>query len=77
VLGVLTGDKAPLQHCAVWEKMVCSKLVDFVFIRDGWNRCGCKAAMAREKDCSKHEGGASVEAKGVEKLKEKWRWRKE
>jgi hypothetical protein len=33
--------------------------------------------MAREKDYSEHEGGASAEAEGAEKLKEKWRQRKE
>jgi hypothetical protein len=33
--------------------------------------------MARQKDCDEHEGGASAEVEGIEKLKEKWRWRKE
>jgi hypothetical protein len=29
--------------------------------------------MAREKDCGEHEGEASTEVEGVEKLKEKCR----
>jgi hypothetical protein len=33
--------------------------------------------MAREKDCSKHEGGASTEVEGTEKLRKKWRLGKE
>jgi hypothetical protein len=33
--------------------------------------------MARKKDCGEHEGRASTEAEGIEKLKEKWRRRKE
>jgi hypothetical protein len=32
--------------------------------------------MARYKDCNKHDGGASAEMKGAEKLKKKWQWRK-
>jgi hypothetical protein len=32
--------------------------------------------MAREKDCGEHEGEASTEVEGVEKLKEKCRQRK-
>jgi hypothetical protein len=43
----------------------------------GWNRCGCEAAIAREKDCGKHEDGVSTEAEGAETLEEKWQQRKE
>jgi hypothetical protein len=69
------------RHCSTVRSgrkwFVASLWILFSLKMDGWNRCGCKAAMAREKDYSKHEGRASVEAKGVEKLKEKWQWRKE
>jgi hypothetical protein len=68
-------------HCSTVQSgrkwFAASLWILFSLEMDGWNRCRCKVAMAREKDYSKHEGGASVEAKGVEKLKEKWRWRKE
>jgi hypothetical protein len=43
----------------------------------GWNRCGCEAAIAREKDCGKHEDGVSTDAEGAERLEEKWQQRKE
>jgi hypothetical protein len=47
-------------------------LISFSSETDGWNRCGCEAAMAREKDCGEHEDGASAEAEGTKILKEKW-----
>jgi hypothetical protein len=33
--------------------------------------------MAREEDCGEHENGTSTEAKGAERLEEKWWRRKE
>jgi hypothetical protein len=32
---VFTGGRAPLQHGAVWEKVVHNKFVDLTFICDG------------------------------------------
>jgi hypothetical protein len=48
--------------------------ISFSSDMDGWNRCGCEAAMARGKDCCKHEVRASAEAEGAKKFKKKW-WR--
>jgi hypothetical protein len=31
-------------------------------------RCGCEAAMARERECSEHEDGASVKVESTEKF---------
>jgi hypothetical protein len=54
-----------------------SMQISFFSAIDSLNRCGCEAAMAREKDCSKHEDGASAEDEGIESLEKKWRRRKE
>jgi hypothetical protein len=40
--------------------LATSLRVSFSLAIDGWNRCGFEAAMAREKDCGEHEGGASM-----------------
>jgi hypothetical protein len=55
---------------------VTSLRISFSSETDGWNRCGCEAAIAREKDCGEHEDEASAEVEGVERLEEKWWWRK-
>jgi hypothetical protein len=54
---------------------VTSLRISFSSETDGWNRCGCEAAIAREKDCGEHEDEASAEVEGVERLEEKW-WRR-
>jgi hypothetical protein len=32
---VLSGSRTPLQHCAVWEKVIHNKFADFTLIHDG------------------------------------------
>jgi hypothetical protein len=62
----------------VWEKMARDNLrISFLSAIDGWNRCGCEAAMAREEYSGDHEDGISAEAECAERLEEKWRQRKE
>jgi hypothetical protein len=66
-----------LQHRAVRRKRLATSLrISFSSEIDGWNRCGCEAAMAREKDCGDHEDGASAKEEGAERLEEKWWQRK-
>jgi hypothetical protein len=70
---VLPSGRAPLQHCAVREKVFARTLqISLSSDTDGWNKCGCEAAMAREEDYYKHDVRANTEAEGVEKLKKKW-----
>jgi hypothetical protein len=33
---VFPGGKTPLQHGAVWEKVICNKFENLAFIHDGW-----------------------------------------
>jgi hypothetical protein len=79
-LGVGISTLAAGHHCnTTWSMrkwFATSLQISFSYEMDGWNRCGCEAAIAREKDCSRHKGGASAEAEGTEKLKKKWRRRK-
>jgi hypothetical protein len=56
---------------------VTSLQISFSSEKDGWNRCECEAAMAREKDCDNHEDEAGAKVEGVERLEEKWWQRKE
>jgi hypothetical protein len=70
---VLAGGKA--QSGRKW--LTTSLQISYSSETDGWNRCGCEAAMAREKDCGEHEDGAGANAEGVERLEEKWWQRKE
>jgi hypothetical protein len=75
---VLAGGRAPLQHRVVWEKMARNKLAYLIFIRNGWlEQVRIQGGHGQGKDCAEHEDGASVEAERVERLKEKWRRRKE
>jgi hypothetical protein len=67
-----------LQHHVVWEKMAHNKLAYLIFIRNGWlEQVPIQGGHDQGKDCAEHEDGASVEAEGVERLKEKWRRRNE
>jgi hypothetical protein len=50
--------------------------ISFSSDKDGWNRCGCEIAMARGKDCYKHEVRGSADVEGAEKLKKNWWWKK-
>jgi hypothetical protein len=75
VLGVRMSSPVAWRHCSTARSgrkwLATSLQISLSSEMDGWNRCGCKAAMAREKDYGEHEGGARVEAESTEKLKEK------
>jgi hypothetical protein len=49
---VFPDGKTPLQHGAVREMVIRNKFrMSPSSAIDGWNRCGCEAAMAEEMDC--------------------------
>jgi hypothetical protein len=52
--------------------LTTSLQISFSSQTNGWNRCGCEAAMTREGECDENEDGASAKVESAERLEEKW-----
>jgi hypothetical protein len=57
--------------------MARDKLMNLIFVSNRWlEQVLVRAAMAREEDRGEHKDGTTAEVEGVERLEEKWWWRK-
>jgi hypothetical protein len=58
---IFPDGRMPLQNCAVWEKVIHNKLVDFTLIRDGrLKKVWMQGGHGWEEGSQQHEIGAST-----------------